>query len=710
MDVKYTGGFMKALIVFTASLAVCAGALAQDQKPRPEWLGQEPLITVGNWDSMPFFRRRVGGQSVDMLKDYEKQHTEEAVKKLKDLGVTMAIIHFYKGFGLKQEAAQMEESKKLAALLKKHGIRVGVYVGSTMGYETFLAERPDAAQWIVPDYLGHPLFYAGQEFRKRVYFMHPGYREYIKNVLRIALEDLHADLIHFDNTSLQAQPPIFTHPMAVSDFRTFLERKFTPEQRTVRFGYADVEHMEAPIIDRQLGTIDDPEYQEWADFRCVQLTAYYAEMEKYIRGLNPNAAVESNPHLGISGHNTVWEEGVDYPRLLAHMDIVWTEEGNEAQVTPAGILVSKIRTYKMAATLNNRIFTYTGGGRGGGLQMAEAMAFNRQTLGQIGDVLAGYSFPAHQKTYVDFFRQHFDLFRDVRSRPDVAVLHSYASMAFNNDLPWQSAMLVEQALIEAKIPFDIIFDDQLKNLSKYKALVLADQECLDDDQMDLIRRYAQAGGGVVATEQTSLYDNWRRRRDNYGLHDLFGVDAPEYRPNLYAFRPYPSAIPGNTQVPNPAPVVQNAAPPVRHGVGRGRSSYIAVVRPAVAKPAGAPMISAYWKLPLNAQQIVDEVRWAARGVSLDVKGPATLVAEPLEQPETGRLLIHLLNYDVARRPVVENVPVAITIPAGKRVRSVRVVSPDMATSPVLTATSRNGTAAFVVPQIATYSIAVVEMQ
>ena len=696
------------LVLFVA----CGTAFSDEQKASPEWLGKQPLITVGNWDSTPFFRRRVGGESVHLEQDYAKQHTEEAVEKLKDLGVTMAIIHFYKGFGLKAEGAQLEDAKKLAALLKKHGIRVGVYVGSTMGYETFLAERPDAAQWLVPDFLGHPLFYSGQEFRKRVYFMHPGYREYIKNVLRIAVEDLHADLIHFDNTSLQAQPPIFLHPLAVTDFRKFLRKKFTPELRTVRFGYPEVDHMEAPVIDRQLGAINDPLYQEWADFRCVQLTAYYAEMEKFIRGLNPNAAVESNPHLGVSGHNTVWEEGVDYPRLLAHMDAVWTEEGNQARVTPTGILISKIRTYKMAALLNTRIFTYTGGEHGGSkLQMAEAMAFNRQTLGEVGDVLAGYSFPADQRPYIDFFRKHFDLFRDVRSRPDVAVLQSYASMAFNNDLPWQSAMLVEQALIQAKIPFDIIFDDQLKDLSKYKALILPDQECLNDDQMDLIRSYVQSGGGVVATEQTSLYDNWRRRRDNFGLHDLFGVNAPRYSENLYTFRPYPSAIPGNTQAPSaPSAAAGKIGPPFRHTSGRGRSSYIVSVRPAVLKPAGAPMISAYWKLPVNAEQIVQEVRWAAHDISLEVKGPSTLVAEPLEQPEANRLLIHLLNYDVARRPVLENVQVSVKIPPEKKVRSVRIVSPDMAAESTVAPSLRDGMTVFTVPRIATYSIAVVELQ
>jgi len=38
--------------------------------------------------------------------------------------------------------------------------------------------------------------YGDQTFRKRVYFMHPGYIEYMKRVLKIAVEDLKVDLIH----------------------------------------------------------------------------------------------------------------------------------------------------------------------------------------------------------------------------------------------------------------------------------------------------------------------------------------------------------------------------------------------------------------------------------------------------------------------------------------------------------------------------------
>lgn len=596
-------------------------------------------------------------------------------------------------------------------MLKKYGIRVGVYVGSTLGYEAFLVERPDAAQWIVPDFLGKPLQYGNQSFRKRVYFMHPGYREYMKGVLRIALEDLHADLIHFDNTSMQAQPPIFLHPMAVQDFRAFLEHKFTPDQRTVRFGYPDVQYMDTPVIDQPMGAIDDPLFQEFADFRCAQLTAYYAEMEQFIRRLNPNAAVECNPHHGISGRNTVWDQGVDYPRLLSHMDVVWTEEGDQAQVTPSGILISKIRTYKMAESLNNRIFTYTGGSEGGKLQMAEAMAFNRQTLGQIGDILAGYNFPPDQKAYVDFFRSHFDLFRDVHSRADVAILHSYSSMGYNNDLPWQSAMLLEQLLIQAKIPFDIIFDHQLEHLAKYKALILADQECLTDRQMDLIRRYVEAGGGLISTERTGLYDDWRRRRRNYVLHDVTGVNAPEFEENPYTFRPYPSPIPVTATKPSASNApAESIAEPVRRPFGRGRSTYIADVHPAIPKPTGAAMTSGYWRLPVNSPQILDEIRWAANGVTLEVKAPASLVVEPLEQASTGRLLVHLLNYDVDRHPSIENVQVSLKLPAGTMAKTVQFLSPDMpsVSGPVIAASA--GTVSFTVPVVRTYTIAVLDIK
>jgi hypothetical protein len=64
-------------------------------KPRPAWLHDQPIVLVSNHDSMPIFRRRVGGNTTFQEEDYEKEHTEEAVRKLKELGVTVVIVHFY---------------------------------------------------------------------------------------------------------------------------------------------------------------------------------------------------------------------------------------------------------------------------------------------------------------------------------------------------------------------------------------------------------------------------------------------------------------------------------------------------------------------------------------------------------------------------------------------------------------------------------------
>jgi Beta-galactosidase len=688
----YTAAAVLCAALLQSLCSITAAAQEQKPKPRPAWLHETPIVMVSNHDSMPIFRRRVGGNTTWQLEDYEKEHTEEAVRKLKELGVTMVITHFYKGFGLEAEREHQKKALVLAALVKKYGMRLGVYVGSTIAYETFLAEKPEAESWFVPDYLGKPVFYDNQTFRKRVYFMHPGYREYMRRVLTLAETEFHADLIHFDNTSMQAEPSIFQHPLAVQDFREFLKHKYTAAQLQERFGFSDLRYIEPPKYDKPLGAINDPLFEEWADFRCVQLTAYYAEMENLLRGLNPDVAVETNPHSGISGRNTVWEQGVDYPRLLAHLDAVWTEEGDPAGVTPDGILVSRIRTFKMANTLHNTLFVASGGESGNILEMAESLAFNRQCIGDLGSVLAGYDAPEDQRRYVQFFLRNFDQYRGIDNIADVAVLHSFASMAFNNDRPAVSTMLFEQALIESKIPFDVIFDDNLKNLSKYRVLALPDQECLDDAQMALIRKFVAGGGAVVATENTSLFTSWRERRRDFGLSDLFHVHAPVFRGNE-----------ARDQFPG--------AEPVRIESSGGRVVYIPEIKPAIKKPVGARMTSEYWKLPLNWEEVVHSVRWAGGGgFSLEVNAPRTVVTEPMKQAHTNKLLVHLLNYDVVRTPSLSNIDVRFRLPNGASVANVTLLSPDHAGVQALPHRVVDGAVAFTVPLLATYDLAVIQLR
>jgi hypothetical protein len=82
-----------------------------------------------------------------------------------------------------------------------------------------------------------------------------------------------------------------------------------------------------------------------------------------------------------------------------------------------------------------------------------------------------------------------------------------------------------QALIEARIPFEMVHDGLLDaaHVDRFKVLVLPNIAALSDQQCAQIRDYVGRGGSVVATYETSLYDEWGARRQDFGLAGLFGA-------------------------------------------------------------------------------------------------------------------------------------------------------------------------------------------
>jgi hypothetical protein len=83
-----------------------------------------------------------------------------------------------------------------------------------------------------------------------------------------------------------------------------------------------------------------------------------------------------------------------------------------------------------------------------------------------------------------------------------------------------------QALLESRVPFSLVDDRELDQavLGRYKAIVLANIASMSDSQAASIRDYVAAGGAIVATGETSLYDELGAARKNFALADLFGAD------------------------------------------------------------------------------------------------------------------------------------------------------------------------------------------
>jgi hypothetical protein len=96
--------------------------------------------------------------------------------------------------------------------------------------------------------------------------------------------------------------------------------------------------------------------------------------------------------------------------------------------------------------------------------------------------------------------------------------------------PWQQrngdhGTGMYHALVENRIPFEMVNSRLLskEHLKDFRILVLPNISTLSDEQCDQIKMFVENGGSVVATFETSLYDEKGNQRKDFGLSGLFGV-------------------------------------------------------------------------------------------------------------------------------------------------------------------------------------------
>jgi hypothetical protein len=89
----------------------------------------------------------------------------------------------------------------------------------------------------------------------------------------------------------------------------------------------------------------------------------------------------------------------------------------------------------------------------------------------------------------------------------------------------QQLATIGQALLEARVPFEKVHDHLLDaaHLNPFKLLILPNIAALSDQQCQQLREYVHRGGSLLATFETSLYDEWGVPRKDFGLAELLGV-------------------------------------------------------------------------------------------------------------------------------------------------------------------------------------------
>jgi hypothetical protein len=275
-----------------------------------------------------------------------------------------------------------------------------------------------------------------------------------------------------------------------------------------------------------------------------------------------------------------------------------------------------------------------------------------------------------------------------------------------------------QALVEARIPFEMVHDQKLdaESLAPFRTLVLPNVAALSDAQCAQLRDFVRAGGGLVATWETSLCDERGATRPDFSLADLFGAsfvrrvpgpvrngylrleheaapghpllagleDAPriihgawllDVKPTLPFPSPPVTLIPAYPDLPMEKVYVRQPKTDIPQvylrEVGAGRVAYFPW---DVDRTFWEVLAPDHFKLMRNA------VTWATReDPPVTVAGPGVLDVTLWRQKDS--LTVHLVNLTnpmMMKGPVRELLPIGeqrlrLRLPEGSRARSVRLL-------------------------------------
>ncbi|MEJ2703337.1 MAG: hypothetical protein P8Z79_12930 [Sedimentisphaerales bacterium] len=470
---------------------------------------------AGSWEPLLCRVRRDGNTGYiptpEQRAAYEREHSPEMIAELKALGVNFIMMHCYKGAGLEAERESMAEAVKFATLCHEAGLRVGVYnFSGAFLWEPLFKETPQARDWVLLDEAGRPLTYGSATYRYRWNRNHPGAQAFYKRIVRFAVRDIGADLLHFDNYGYGPGGDA----NSIQRFREYLRETFTTSQLK-QMGVDDLNEVQPPMS----GPPENMLRRAWLEFCCRSLADSYYDMSRYARSLRKDILIECNP----GGPGNWIRPPVDHGRLLQGGEALWDE--GRAPGYDDGHLHTRIRTYKVARRMDNVAFAYTTRP----LEMAESMAFNRDCLGCIcwfeyGKIVAkpGSNKPVAESLapFIRFFHERRDLFRGAKVVADVAILRSFPSQVFAAPNSARLTYRAEQALIENRLCFQIIYDHHLTDLTRYRVLVLAGCVAMSDQQIGQIKRYVESGGRLCIVGSAATHDEWMRPRDVPMLNDL----------------------------------------------------------------------------------------------------------------------------------------------------------------------------------------------
>jgi len=275
----------------------------------------------------------------------------------------------------------------------------------------------------------------------------------------------------------------------------------------------------------------DPAYRKYAQWQVERLRELWFLWDRTIRAVKPGARYIPNgfpdnivtgkladifftDHQGRSGAIPPWSNGRRAKELRATMGM-----------KPLGGIfsVGLEEAYRWKDSVQSEAELR--------IWVAEGIANNMRPW------FAKFSGVLYDRRWLDvverIYNWHYRSQRYLRNTAPLArtaLVYSEQTRRVYGGQPWQERsggheLGMYHALVEARMPFEMVNDRLLdaEHLRPFKLLILPNVAALSEGQCEQLRQFVQGGGSLLATFETSLYDEQGKQRQDFGLADLFGV-------------------------------------------------------------------------------------------------------------------------------------------------------------------------------------------
>lgn len=455
----------------------------------------------------------------------------QEVKAVK--GVAGNVQHFHctdttggcddKRFYFRTEVSKKSNPDRLGEYLPlahKNGIKVIVYFNVHWYTKEFGREHPD---WMQIKEDGKPIddvYTTGTSM-----CINGPYREWVFQVLR--------DLCRYDIDGIFYDGPCFFSSTCYCETCRKLFKQRTGEEMP-------------PKSNRR-----HPRWKELVDFQVDSLARFLSDSNSIIKGIDPDILFCMNGNSNWP----YWPTGRDNHRIIEHTDLLGAEGGfiyGDLNLTPiykpgmaAKLLSSQSRGKPVSVfdCANHKPWSwYLLPDEEIGLLLAESLAGGANYW--VPFFPSDLSQPEMRvvASYNTLVKRNPKTFSNTRSMAKVALLwpavsvESYEGSSvqltdFTREIKaakvgdiGQEFLGFYEGLARSQVPFDVIDEQNLADLPRYELLVLPNAACISADSCRTVADYVQEGGNLVASFETSLYDENGRRKGDFGLAKLFGVE------------------------------------------------------------------------------------------------------------------------------------------------------------------------------------------